>query len=101
MLLGYCLHDTSDRLSVEEKVDPRVNKIESIQSREIFLGADLHNPECSRLCTENLFRSAARNKQTTEFENNTWKFHPLSHEQRYRELIKSVIQFRDRDGIEK
>jgi len=85
-LFGYRFCYTSNGLSVKEKVNPRMNKVQETDSREIFLGPDLHNPD-SCLCPENISRPASRSRWRPKFEIEAWKFHPLSYERRHRELM--------------
>jgi hypothetical protein len=59
-------------------------------NREILLGLDIHNPD-SCLCAENMSRLAPRSGWP-EFEIEARKYHPLSYEQWYRKLMKSIIQ---------
>ena len=62
ILLDNCLWYVPNSLSVEEKVDPRVDEAERPQLGGIFLSLDLRNPECMRLHTEDAFPPTLRNR---------------------------------------
>ena len=55
------IYYTSDRLWVEEKVDPRVDEVQRSISDKIFLGSHLHNPNVC-LCAEDMSQCAARSR---------------------------------------
>ena len=71
-----------------------MDNVQRTQSREIFLGPDHHDPD-SCLCPENMSQPVPRGREGPELEIEARKFQPLSHERRYRELIKSIIQPHD------